>query len=142
MKARRNLTLDADVAEMLDRIGEGQGSASVYVEDLVRDAQRTWRCAHLHLTHVVGWTAQELCAACDVLNGYHLIADEVNLPPTHVAAELASAAGICDKWEIDPARWAAAVARLATSEQEARALLAVVREFWRYNPAVEQALGR
>jgi hypothetical protein len=142
-KSRRNLSLDADVEAILDDISRGQSTASSYLEDLVRDAERDWRTALSHL-RAAGWQDPELRAACDVLNGY-LLGYEPGQPASWIGLELADAerlnATASVKHDIAPTRWTEVVGRVHVSEAEARCLLLVVREFWRMNPRLDRALG-
>lgn len=142
-KNRRNLSLDPDVEAILDDIGAGQSSASAYIEDLVRDAERDWRTAHQQLNDR-GWRPVELLAACEVLNGWGLLSD-YGRPASWLAIELADGQrlnDICRKWDVSPERWQAHIQRLADDELEARALACVAREFWRHNTRLERVLRR
>jgi hypothetical protein len=137
-KETRRLSLDADVEAILEDISTGQGSASAYVSDLVRDAEREWRTANKHL-RAAGWGELELCAAFDALNGWML-----DQPPRWAAAELADAAklnGLCEKWDVTPDRWTELCGRIEASADEARALVVLAREFWRFNPRVERLVN-
>ena len=136
---RRNMSLDEDVARILDDVAGGQSSASAYVCDVVRDAERRWRAA-LALLVAAGWGTRELLAACDVLNGWGLIQQ----PPAWAAMSMQDAAadGICAKWEVDERRWAELAAQVRGNADEAQALVDLAAEFWRMNPRVERAIER
>lgn len=132
MKARINLTPEPDVLGILRE----QPSASAYISRLVRDTESTWR-ACLDRLRASGWSASEVLASCDALNGYHLL-PEVR-PATWAAVDLADA-DLVAKWELDEDGWRAAIQRVHTDEIEARCLLEVCAQFWRFDPRVEAAI--
>jgi hypothetical protein len=141
MKPRKSMTLARDVQEILTDVATGPSSASAYVEALVRDAEHDWRTSLNHLREA-GWDNAALCAACDVLNGYHLAYDP-GRPATWAAMELQDAQalnGICAKWDLDPAEWTSKIIQVRGHELLARALLTLVREFWRHNARVDRAI--
>jgi len=136
----KHLSVDADVAEILDDIGQGQGSATSYVEDLVRTAEREWRAA-LELLRAAGWRPAELYAAFDALNGYELAGLVGPRPATWAAIELADAArlrGLAAKWDLEVGRWAELCRVVGEDAEQARALVRLAAEFWRFNPRVER----
>ena len=134
-KTGRQISLAADVEKILEGISEGQRGASAYVEDLVRDADREWRAAYA-LLRTAGWMPNELLASFEALNGWM-----VDQPPRWAAAELVDADrlyGLSTKWELESARWSERCTRIDASVEEAQALIVLSREFWRFNPKVEQ----
>lgn len=126
------LTPDADVLDILRE----QPNGSRYVTTLVRDAETRWR-ACLDRLRASGWSADEVLAACDALNGYHLLPDV--RPATWAAVDLAETP-LVEKWGLDPDRWQARIGRVRADEIEARCLLEVTAQFWRHDPRVEAAI--
>jgi hypothetical protein len=133
VKPSIKLTPDPDVLAILRE----QPNGSRYVTTLVRDAESRWR-ACLDRLREAGWSSNELLAACDSLNGYHLL-PEIR-PATWAAIDLQDTRGLAEKWELDAERWAARVQRIHESEVDARCLLEVTAQFWRHDPRVEAAI--
>lgn len=126
--------LTPEARDVLDKVGD----TTVYLSHVVEQHERTWRSA-LSFLRGVGWTVPALRAACDVLNGYWT---EEGRPATWAAIELHDGTGLATaKHEVDPDLWAKRCASIRDNEVEARALLALVREFWCHNAQVEAALG-
>lgn len=128
------LELDDAALDILDLVGD----SATYLSSVVEQHERTWRSA-LSFLRGVGWTVPALRAACDVLNGYWT---EEGRPATWAALELHDGAELAtSKHEVDPETWAQRCAAVRDNEVEARALLALVREFWCHNAQVDAALG-
>jgi len=134
-RRQRNVSLAPDAEHLLAEIGEGGSSASAYLSELVRDAERRWRRA-LALLRTAGWVEPELLAAFDALNGWGL----VEQPPTWAGQTMADTDP--SRWDVSPERWMELAGRVAGNEREAQAIVDLAAEFWRMNPRVERAVGR
>lgn len=126
--------LTNEARDVLNKVGD----IAAYLSNVVEQHDRTWRSA-LSFLRGVGWTVPALRAACDVLNGYWT---EEGRPATWAGLELHDGAELAtSKHEVDPEMWAQRCAAVRDNEVEARALLALVREFWCHNAQVDAALG-
>ncbi len=136
-KPRRNLTLDADVDELLGRVG----NASDYLSRVIRERWREWTDALATLA-ARGWTRSEIYAACDALNGTWLVGPSRS--PQAIALELHDAArfGALERHGANADTWGARVREVAESHEVTHALVAVVTEFWFSNAALESMLER
>ena len=142
-KERVNLTLEPDVAAVLK--GWDRGSRARYVSQVLRERWGAWQSA-LRVLRQAGWMRPEMYAACDALNGVWMT-DDVgyeSLGPG-MALELYDSERlnrIAEKHQVDPRVWEARYTQIRESEALARALRAVVTEWWAGNPACERAVER
>lgn len=137
-RAKRNLTLPEDVNALLERVG----NVSEYLAKVITQRWREWTEA-LATLRAADWTSAELCAACDVLNGYWLVGH--GRSGEFVAGELEDGQrlnDICAKWDVSPKKWAQRVQQVATRPEIAIALVTLVEEFWTGNEACEAAIRR
>lgn len=125
MRRARHITLPADAEAILEVVSGGELGASGYVAELVRDADRDWRTA-LGLLLQVGWSGLELRSACAALNGCR--------------GDPADALEWNGPASVDEVRWGDLVAEVRGRPAVAVAIVALAREFWRYNPAVPKAM--
>jgi hypothetical protein len=136
---RLSLRVDADVHAALAQVEDQRA----YVEDLVRTRRREWQAAYLRLSQA-GWTGQEMCAACDALNGYGALeALGIGAGAQGIALELHDAqrlTDVCGKWGVDSARWVDRVTSVHDDQALAQALGLIAREFWLGNGEVASRL--
>lgn len=130
-KQRVSINVDEDVAGILAGLsakvgrarkgahGRQRTSGSLYIEALIRDAQREWRLA-LAFLDARGYDAATLAAGAETLRD---IEDPI---PARMAALLSDLADLSAGVRDDP--------------QVAAALFVVAREWWRHNPLVREAL--
>ena len=134
---RINISLDEDVAQLLERVENKSG----YLANAVRERWEEWQNA-LSVLLSLGWRRAEVLAACDSTNG---LLHHGPMPGSYMAAELADSAalnGLCAKWEIDPVRWSGLVHDVAHNLELAHALWTISREFFAHNLELEQKLER
>lgn len=99
-----------------------------------------WPRAMMALDHLraQGWQANEILAACDVLNGCWLHVHD----PTWHGHSMADGPEYAGKWEIDPARWLELARQVSESVSAAFALDLVVSEFWAGNSWLDKMIRK
>lgn len=135
MKKPTNLTLSDEVRQMLD----DTGNRSLYAERIVAERARTWSGSLAHLRNQ-GWASSEILAVCDLLNGSIIDTPGMALGPA-LAGEMRDALDEPVKHQIPEARWKELIG-LASQEPSARAILAVVAEYWSGNAKARRAIER
>lgn len=130
---RRNVTMPADVAALLDRTG----NVSDYVATSVRLRWQRWQHALLVVRACFG--DREILAACETLNGD--IALDATHRNVHLLLERLRASTVLDKHSITPKRWTACLDALRSKPENIDALADLVSEFWSGNHAIKNELN-
>lgn len=137
-KHRITITVDPDVAALLEKTGNASG----YITRAVRERWAAWQDA-LDTLRACGWRRGEVLSACDALNGYHLLGP--GRAPNAIALELADYArlrGLREELGVSPQRWSALARKVGDDAALALALTTVAQEFWADNDACEAAIDR
>lgn len=134
---RINISLDDDVAGLLERVGNRSG----YIANTIRARWEEWQNA-LSVVVAAGWRRDEVLAACDASSGlFH----HGPMPGPRMAAELADAAalnGLCAKWSIGEERWGELVRGVHQDTELSHALWTISREHHARNRELGQKLER
>lgn len=153
MSLPRSFRLSPRAAAVLDALPPGT-SATEYVEDLLALGPPDYLRALVDraeaelgtawgILRAAGWARSELLAACDVLNGWDLVAPSLAEPDAGLALELHDAARLNEthrKWDVSAGRWADLVRAVADDRRVQYALRVLAREFWAGNPTAVKRL--
>jgi hypothetical protein len=130
-RERVSYTLNPATADLLRRTG----NAGAYIDDVVRERWAAWQDA-LAVLRVRGWSAVEIRAAADALNGLRSRA------PDDVVFHLELMRGAAEESGVPGKRWSKMIETVASDPLAWWALLVAAAETWARNDAFTAALER